>query len=429
MEILVYTPEITPRIQYIFELIFKEILNLEVCFTNNIQGFKLAQNPKISYADEPVDDELFFCRHNLLLQSDIRIIHPKCFDYLDTKAFFEVNHLQSAFPFDLFAASFYLVSRYEEYNPENERDQWNRYKAENSIAFKNQFLHRPQVNIWANHLLEKLIHNDVRIVVKKREFKQISTLDIDQIFQFKSLSFFKILKSCIHALLKRDFAGCRLRLDVWKNRKKDPYDCFDEVLELHEKYNIESRFFIQVGNYSRIDCASDIRKKAVLETIKKIAEKAPIGSHLSVRSNTRKRVAENELNCLKFATLQNIDNNRQHYLMLNLPETYRRLLHLGIHHDYTMGYAESPGFRASICTPFYFFDLENNAPLNLQIHPFCAMDATFKYYLNMRPDEVFPVFEMLKNEVKNVDGDFITIFHNDSFADADWKAAYERILK
>ena len=60
--------------------------------------------------------------------------------------------------------------------------------------------------------------------------------------------------------------------------------------------------------------------------------------------------------------LENIINtpvtfSRQHFLRLSIPETYQNLIDLDIEEDYTMGYAKYAGFRASTCTPFYFFDL------------------------------------------------------------------------
>ena len=45
----------------------------------------------------------------------------------------------SDLPFDIFAASFFLVSRYEEYL-EYQPDEYGRYQASSSLAFKNGFL-------------------------------------------------------------------------------------------------------------------------------------------------------------------------------------------------------------------------------------------------------------------------------------------------
>ncbi len=60
----------------------------------------------------------------------------ECFDINFHKAFFETS---GDFPFDIFAASFYLLSRYEEYLP-HEKDMYGRYAHTNSLAFREHFL-------------------------------------------------------------------------------------------------------------------------------------------------------------------------------------------------------------------------------------------------------------------------------------------------
>jgi len=64
------------------------------------------------------------------------------------KAFFETS---GDFSFDIFAASFYLLSRYEEYLP-HQKDQFGRYAHTNSLAFREEFLQLPLVNIWIEEL-------------------------------------------------------------------------------------------------------------------------------------------------------------------------------------------------------------------------------------------------------------------------------------
>ncbi len=61
--------------------------------------------------------------------------------------------------------------------------------------------------------------------------------------------------------------------------------------------------------------------------------------------------------------------SRQHFLMLRFPDTYRQLMAFGIDEDYTMGYSTVAGFRAGICTPYMFFDLERNRPCSLRVFP------------------------------------------------------------
>ena len=120
-------------------------------------------------------------------------------------------------------------------------------------------------------------------------------------------------------------------------------------------------------------------------------------------------------------------------MKLRFPETYRRLLAVGIQADWTMGYADETGFRASIATPFPWFDLEKNAETPLIIHSFQAMDVTLKHYLNLSPEAATERLRTLIRTTRDVGGTFTTLWHNDNLAETEdwkgWKVVYERLLK
>jgi hypothetical protein len=61
------------------------------------------------------------------------------------------------------------------------------------------------------------------------------------------------------------------------------------------------------------------------------------------------------------------------------------------------------------------------------------MDVTMKNYLQMNPDEAWQLIEKLMQEVKNVNGTFVSLWHNESLKDsgqwAGWRKLFELILK
>ena len=61
--------------------------------------------------------------------------------------------------------------------------------------------------------------------------------------------------------------------------------------------------------------------------------------------------------------------SRQHYIRFNLPEGYRRLIEAGLSDDYSMGYATSNGFRASVASSHFWYNLEKQEQTTLRIHP------------------------------------------------------------
>ena len=125
-----------------------------------------------------------------------------------------------------------------------------------------------------------------------------------------------------------------------------------------------------------------------------------------------------------------ITRSRQHYLRLELPETYQNLVDLEITEDYTMGYAQHYGFRAGTCTPFYFYDLDFEIQTPLKVFPFAVMDGTLKEYLKLSTKRSFDVIYKLANEVKKVDGTFITLFHNESVSGSGhWKGWDQKFVE
>jgi hypothetical protein len=130
---------------------------------------------------------------------------------------------------------------------------------------------------------------------------------------------------------------------------------------------------------------------------------------------------------------KDISSSRQHFLRIVLPSTYRNLIEQDITDDYSMGYAALPGFRAGICTPFNFYDLDLEIETKLRIHPFAVMDGTLNDYLGLTPADAIDHIKALIKEVKKVDGTFISLWHNESLSDQKrwkgWKRVYEQLIK
>ena len=147
MKVIIYSTQITNRLKYIFELVFNTILKVDVDFVSSTEEIDINNSILISYNTKPTDTGLFFSAHSLLFEKGISEQQISVFDWENSKAFFKA-HEQSALPFDPFATSFYLVSRYEEYLP-HRTDLHDRYDVSESLAFQNDFLHQPVVNRWA----------------------------------------------------------------------------------------------------------------------------------------------------------------------------------------------------------------------------------------------------------------------------------------
>ena len=425
MKVLLYTQNYSPRLQYICAFIFKEVMGVECNITCDLEEFKSYSGIKINYSNSLVcEDEFYILPVDLLFEKNIVPQPVKCFKINNNQAFFKIDHAD--FPFDIFAASFYLLCRYEEYLPHS-KDMYGRYAHENSLAFKEGFLQLPLINIWANSFVAALQNKFPSFIFIHRPFRFIPTYDIDIAFSYKHKGLLRnaggFLKS---PSLERIMVVCGWR--------KDPFDTYEWMDTLHKKFQLNPVYFFLVaaqnGGYDKNILPAN---KAMWQLVKKHAEKYSIGIHPSWQSGDDISLLKKEIVQLKTMSQQEITRCRQHYIRFNLPEGYRRLLKEGITDDYSMGYGSINGFRASAASAFYWFDLEKNEISSLRVHPFCFMEANAYYEQKLTVTEAYEELMQYYWACKNVDGTLITIWHNQMLGPdklyGGWAAMYENFLK
>jgi len=324
------------------------------------------------------------------------------------------------------------VSRYEEYLP-SVKDIHQRFQAENSLAYKHDFLQKPLINIWANSLMQKIKQKHPDLEVISPTYNYISTIDIDNAFYYLEKGFVRSLAGFFASLFNFDFNGIQQRFAVLSGKKKDPYDTYDTQLKLQKEYNLKVIYFILLADYGLNDKNISFTKRKFQLLIKRLADYASIGIHPSYGSNTNFAKLPKEIKRLEGITKREVTKSRQHFVKLTSPETYNQLVDLGIRDDYTMGFASAIGFRASICSAYTFYNLDTETILPIKIHPFAVMDATLFYYLKLSPAKSIAQISALIEEVKNVNGTFISLWHNDTFSNykqwEGWESVYKEMIK
>lgn len=429
--ILVYTHKITPRLRYVFKHVFTRILQIPVEFTTTIEEFIAHNGLKMTYSKTPLGKEFFVRSNDLLFEQGVNDIDISIFYWDDVPCFFNAGS-KSIIPFDIFSASFYLLSRYEEYLP-HVRDVHERFTAEQSVAFKYRFLEKPLIDIWAYKLLSCLKERFPDYKYTTRNYKFISTIDVDNAYAYKHKSLVRTFGGLI-----KDFFSLKLktfwdRLVVNLNVKKDPYNTFKRILALKKKYNVSTVFFFLVADYTTFDTNVSAAKNKFRLLIKTMVDYAKVGLHPSYFSMKDESLLKKEKERLEQITNMPMEKSRQHFLRFSLPETYQHLIDLEIKEDYSMGYASHVGFRASTCSPFYFYDLDFEIQTPLKVIPFALMDTTLNDYTGLTPRQSLGKIRELKNEVKAVNGVFVTLFHNESLSDylrwKGWSKVYESMLK
>ncbi len=434
MEILILVKKKTNRLYYIFELIFKDLLGIDFKITTENEVFTSYNGPKFHYGDCQFWNEPFQKATSLLFERNIRSIQDnelKIIDHNDLKAIFPVYNDKSMFDFDLFAASFYLVSRYEEYLP-HVRDKYSRFLVEDSILFKMNMLEKPLVNIWTMELGEKLKGFFPDLQFKKRTFKFVPTYDVDAAWAYKNKGFLRISAAFFRDLLNFDFDEIKERWQVLTGRRRDPFYTFDDQIKWQKEYKLRPIYFILCGEYDVNDKNIPLKNVDFQNLIKRLGDYADVGIHPSFSSFLKIDKMKSEVHNLSKVLNREITKSRQHFLRLSLPESYEHLINLDITDDYTMGYASQVGFRAGIADTFRFFNLAQNNSTNLYIHPFAVMDGTLRDYLDLDCEKSLEKIKQMITEVRKINGTFVLLWHNETLSGEKrwkgWRTMYKNIL-
>lgn len=430
--ILIYTAKITNRIRYTFRTVFYDyILYKDYALTTEKEKFLSHDGPKFTYSTEAIGGHLHFQAKELLYETGIKE-QDILFSKIEKIPVLYTLSKPSALGFDVFAAVFYMLVRYEEYLP-HQRDKYDRFEPTSSIAFQHGFLKKAVVDRWLILFKQKLLQSFPDLDFPEKKYNYIPTIDIDNAFEYKEKGVVRTVGAFMRSLVKLDFKTFAEMAQVIFMGKKDPFDTYNYQLNIQKKYNLKPIYFILLGNYGINDKNVPAESRLFQRLIKSLADYARIGIHPSFGSNYKQDQLEKEIRRLNNIIKREVKKSRQHFLKLSLPETYRNLIRNDITEDYTMGFAAQSGFRAGTCTAFYFFDLDEEKETPLRIFPFQVMEANYKYYMKSTPAEAIDEIRTLIEEVRSVNGTFISLWHNESLSNEGiwegWRKVYEEMLE
>jgi hypothetical protein len=401
--LLIYTTHITPRLHYIASTLFGG----DVSITDDKNVFTRHADSKINYTEEKLgEDSLHIVPFGLIHQSTIQPQDATFFEWKGLKSFFSTN---GDIPFDIFSASFYLIARYEEYLP-HRLDMYGRFAYEDSIAYKENFLHLPLVQLWWKELS---IATSGKIKLKETTFTFSPTYDIDIAYSYLHQPLWKNVLGFFKDLLKGNFDKVVERANVYSGWKKDPFDVYDWLDELHEQHHLTpTYFFLLAAKQKGYDKNLSPKSNAMKALIERHTKKYTIGIHPSWQSGDDSLLLASEIKTLEKIIGKEVEHSRQHYIRMQLPLTYRQLIANKIEYDHSMGYGSINGFRSSYSLPFKWYDVEKDVETSLTLHPFCYMEANSYFEQQMNADEAADELQQYHDILKSVDGELSIIFHN-----------------
>ncbi len=430
---LLFSTHITPRLRYIIQFISKELFDdaAAIRITDDAGYFSEATGPRFNYSEETFPDSFQLRPNRLLFEpSGIQPVAINCFTCNGQKVFFPTD---GDLPFDIFAASFYLISRYEEYLP-HPTDEYGRFAHTHSLAWNEGFLDQPLVNIWIQELRSRLSRRFPDLAFRYPVFKFIPTYDIDTAFSYRYKGWRRNLGGSLKALAAGEWSKLRERVAVLRGREPDPFDVYEWLDSLHLYCRMRPYyFFLAAARQEGVDRNIPITAPGLQELIRYHSAGSRIGIHPSWQSGDQERLLKEEIEWMEYISGQRISRSRQHYIRFTLPGTYRRLLQHGIEQDFSMGYGSINGFRASVASSFYWYDLGKEEVTSLRLFPFCFMDANSYYEQQYTPGKAMSELNMYYRRIRKVNGLMVTIWHNSILGQdaefAGWREVYETFLK
>lgn len=426
--LLIFTHKITNRLTYTAKQLFEKILGIEITFTTKVEDFIRHKGPKITYSKQPLQNEFFIRSNDLLFEQGINDLDIKIADWDGIPCFFASGE-KSAIPYDIFSASFYLLSRYEEYLP-HVKDSVGRFPAKESIAYQNKFLELPVVDLWAYKLLHALKERFPDIQNPKRKYTFTSIINVTTSHSYALRGFVRSLGGFFLDIGGFKFRSMAKRTLVLLGLKKDPYDNFQELIAIHKKFPIKTMFFFQFAKYSAHDKNISPNNNKFGYLIKSVADYSAVSLSTSFLSSTNKLVLKEEKRLLGNLINRPIKYSRLRYNRVNVPSTYRNLIETEFTDDFSMGYTHEIGFRAGTCTPFYFYDINMEVRQPLKVHPFAIHDYALTNC--KKKEETFEIMDRVYRQVKQVNGGLVIIFSNELLGSnhkLNWLELYQSFLR
>lgn len=404
--------------------------------------------PEIKLSDIATDYSICFNQKILKIEDHFWMNYPKPLSYLHLENFPKVSFASNSFivendipvlygrenvlvsednitcEIDIFASSFFMLSRWEEW-VNDERDQHSRFPGRKSIAFKNNFLQRPVVNEYVEMLWNMLVFLGWKNR-KDRKFDLVLSHDVDILTSSVS----------IKNVLGDIFLRRKLKLAINKalNLFRDPVDTYGFLMDISEKVGVKSRFYFMATDFrTDINCSEGYldnkRFKSLIKEIK--GRNHVVGFHPGYFTYDSNRQWKKEKKALESKTDLCIEEGRQHFLMLKIPNTFRIWEKAGMKMDSTLGYPDKEGFRCGTGDCFHIFDFVARKELRLLESPLVLMEGTLKDYQALSLKEAEKRIIYYLNIGKKYKMRTTILFHNSSFDNISWKGwkkLYEKVI-
>lgn len=306
---------------------------------------------------------------------------------------------------DIVYTTFFFISRAEELI-NSQRDEHGRFSARYSILSQKSRLQIPRLDEYGRLLLKQL-----GLPVPEAGFGHIYlTHDIDAISQYRHL------RGALGGFRRGE---AKAVLAAWRDIHNDPLYTFPWLLEQDSKVaGAEAIYFVKRTHGRGFDYPQYCLHGRDFKRLKHMLRHNNV--YLGVHGSY-------------YGTIPKIEYSRMfraHYLRSSI-DHMQRLADAGYTDDFTMGFADSAGFRLQTSRAVRWINPKTYQLTSLTLHPLIIMDNTLSQanYMNLTEDEAYFLCERLIDKVRLHHGDLCLLWHNNNIQPSTYhRSLYEKVI-
>jgi hypothetical protein len=420
----VISPAITPRLTYTVSLLFEELLQQPAKAIPEDERRTLPADAWVlNYTDQPMPEGLLHIPpEGLLTETHIRDEPPALAWVEGFPRLFPLERLDSL-GFDILSAAFYLASGYAFYQTEA-KDEHGRYDEQALFPVQQELHKHPWVHHYAEHLARHLAAatgHRPRLPVADYQL----TWDIDRPWAYRHQGLLRQLRGSLGDIRH---SGITTMLERWQTLagfRLDPFYTY----ALIRQYSAPAKTtcFFLINGRTRYDSLYSAQHKGYQKLILDLREEGfSIGLHPSYQTMLKPALLHQEKAQLEAILQQPVTQSRQHFLRYQFPDTFRTLAAAGIQQDASLCPVTTTGFLIGMARPFLWFDLTENQPSSLTLHPTMAMDRSLQQYQCLTPEAAVDELHRLQERSRGAGGVFTALLHNETLSNrhewAGWQA-------
>jgi hypothetical protein len=344
---------------------------------------------------------------------------------------------------DIIGTAFYFLSRYEEMIG-TDRDEYDRFPATSSLAYRAELIARPIVDEYVEVLWACMMHLWPALERKTRQGVVRVTCDVDTPYDCTAKTVFRLARATAGDVInRRSFKSTRMRVLNYVSTQRgqyhnDPFDTFDWYMDKCEHSGRQAAFYFIVDHSSKLmDGCYDISEPRIQDLLRRIDIRGhEIGTHGSFNSYRDARQLSQERQrlidtCQNLGIDASVKGNRQHFLRWDTSQTPDHLDASGYEYDSTGSFADMPGFRYGTSRPFTMWSWKKCAPLQIRQRPLILMEVSViadRYMGLGYTDDAIAVMMSMKQRVLAFGGDFTLLWHNSHLTTEADKSIFSELI-